>query len=128
MEVEYISCCSAVSNAVWIKRFIESLNLCLNSKPINMFCDSKSVISLIKSGAQSSKDKHIDVNYHYIQDIAEIGEIEVEFISSLEKVANPITKGLFGKVQRTCSYNGIKKHLGGSYINVKAQTEGFGDA
>ena len=56
-----------------------------------MFCDNKSVISLIKSGAQSSKAKHIDVNYHYIQDI---GEIKVEFISSLEMVGDPMTKGL----------------------------------
>jgi hypothetical protein len=94
MEAEYISCSSAVSNAVWIKRFIESLNLGLNCKPVNMFCDSKSAISLIKSGAQSSKGKHIDVNYHYIQDIAERGEIKVEFISSLEMVADPMTKGL----------------------------------
>jgi hypothetical protein len=94
MEAEYISCNSVVSNAVWIKQFIESLNLGLNCKPVNIFCDSKSAISLIKSGAQSSKGKHIDVNYHYIQDIAERREIKVEFISSLKMVANPMTKGL----------------------------------
>ena len=45
MEVEYISCSSTVSNVVWIKRFIESLNLGLNSKPVNMFCDSKFAMS-----------------------------------------------------------------------------------
>jgi hypothetical protein len=79
MEAEYISCSSAVSNdVVWIKRFIESLNLGLNNKPVNMFYDNKSAISLIKSGAQSSKRKHIDINYYYIQDIAKRGEIKVE--------------------------------------------------
>jgi hypothetical protein len=34
---------------------------------------------------------------------------------------------VFGKVQRACSYNGIKKHLGGRYIYDKVQTEGFED-
>jgi hypothetical protein len=59
-----------------------------------VFCDNKSAISLIKSGAHSTKGKHIDINYHYIQDIVEKGEINVEFISSTEMVANPMTKGL----------------------------------
>jgi hypothetical protein len=38
-----------VSNAVWIKHFVESLNLGLNSKLVNMFCDNKFAISLNKS-------------------------------------------------------------------------------
>ena len=59
-----------------------------------MFCDSKSAISLIKSGAKSSIGKHIKTNYHYIQDIMERGEIQVQFIPSSEMVTNPITKGL----------------------------------
>jgi hypothetical protein len=59
-----------------------------------VFCDNKYAISLIKSGAHSSKGKHIDINYHYIQDIVEKCEIKVEFISSTEMVADPMTKGL----------------------------------
>jgi hypothetical protein len=55
MEAEYISCSTIVSNAVWIRRFIESLNLCIPNRPVNVFCDNKSAISLIKSGAHSSK-------------------------------------------------------------------------
>ena len=59
-----------------------------------MFCDNKFAISLIKSGANSSKGKHIETNFHYIQDIVERGEIQVQFIPSSEMVADPITKGL----------------------------------
>jgi hypothetical protein len=94
MEAEYILCSIVISNVVWIGRFIESLNLSINNRPVNVFCDNKSAISLIKSGAHSTKGKHIDINYHYIQDIVEKGEINVEFISSTEMVANPMTKGL----------------------------------
>jgi hypothetical protein len=49
---------------------------------------------LIKSGANSSKGKHIDVNYHYIQDIVERGEIKVHFVPSVEMMTDPMTKGL----------------------------------
>jgi hypothetical protein len=34
------------------------------------------------------------VNYHYIQDIVEMGEIIVDFIPSIEMVVDPMTKGL----------------------------------
>jgi hypothetical protein len=75
--------------------FIENLNLGIPNRPVNVFCDNKYAISLIKSGAHSTKGKHIDINYHYIQDIVEKGEINVEFfISSIEMVASHMTKGL----------------------------------
>ena len=94
MEATCIACSTAVNNAVWIKHFINSLNIDIPDKLVNMFCDNKSAISLIKSGANSSKGKHIDVNYHYILDIVERGEIIVDFIPSKEMVADPLTKGL----------------------------------
>uniref|UniRef100_A0A2N9F1W8 CCHC-type domain-containing protein n=1 Tax=Fagus sylvatica TaxID=28930 RepID=A0A2N9F1W8_FAGSY len=94
MEAEYITCSTAVSNAVWIKRFVDSLKLDMQDRPVNVFCDNKSAISLITSGANSSKGKHIDVNYHYIQDIVERGEIKVHFVPSADMMADPMTKGL----------------------------------
>ena len=73
MEAEYISCSATVSEAVWIKRFVDSVKLGIPNRPVNVFCDNKSTISLIKSGANSSKGKHIEKNYHYIQDVVERG-------------------------------------------------------
>lgn len=44
------------------------------------FCDNKSTISLTNSGAHSSKGKHINLNYYYVQDLVERDKIKVEFI------------------------------------------------
>ncbi|KAK0606530.1 hypothetical protein LWI29_000218 [Acer saccharum] len=85
---------TSVSSAVWAKRFVNSLQLGIPDVAVNVFCDSKSAISLVKSGANSPKAKHIDVNYHYILDIVERGEIKVDYIPSGEMVADPMTKGL----------------------------------
>ena len=76
--------------------FCRQFNSGIPSRPINVFCDNKSVISLIKNEAHSFKDKHIYRSYHYIQDIVETekDEMKVKFISSIEMVADPITKGL----------------------------------
>jgi hypothetical protein len=102
MEAEYIACNIAVSNVVWIKHFVESLKLDIYDRPVNVFCDNKSAISLIKSRANSFKGKHIDSNYHYIQAIVEMREIKAHFVPSAEMMADPMTKGLSG--------NSVKLH------------------
>ena len=127
MEAEYIACNTAVSNAVWIKRFVDNLKLDMQDKLVNVFCDNKSIISLIKSGANSLKGKHIDVKYHYIQDIVEMGEIKVHFVPSAEIMANPMTKGL--------TLNQFRVHVTGMGLRGNsfelygsARSDGPGDA
>jgi hypothetical protein len=41
-------CSIAISNAVWIGYFIESLNLGITNRLVNVFCNNKYVIFLIK--------------------------------------------------------------------------------
>ena len=127
MEAKYIACSTAVSNAIWIKCFVDGLKLDIQDRPVNVFCDNKSAISLIKSGANSSKGKHIDVNYHYIQDIVERGEIKVHFVPSADMMADPMTKGL--------TLNQLKVHvigmgLRGNSVELhgSARSNGSGDA
>jgi hypothetical protein len=49
MEAMYVSSNTTVSNAVWIKRFVDSLNLGIPSRPINVFCDNNPSICYIES-------------------------------------------------------------------------------
>ena len=44
MEAEYISCSTAVSEAVWIKRYVDSLKLGIPNRPVDVFYDNKSAI------------------------------------------------------------------------------------
>jgi hypothetical protein len=126
MEAEYIACSTAVSNAVWIKRFMESLKLDMQDRLVNVFCDNKSAILLIKSKENSSKGKYIDVNYHYIQDIVEMGEIKVHFVLLADMMADPMTKRL--------TLNQFRVHatsmgLRGNSIELhgSARSDGLGD-
>jgi formylmethanofuran dehydrogenase subunit E-like metal-binding protein len=113
--------------AVWIKGFVYSLKLDMQDRPVNVFCDNKSAISLIKSEANSSKGKHIDFNYHYIQDIVEREEIKVHFVPSADMMANPMTKGL--------TLNQFRVHVTGMglrgnlvELHGSARSDGPGDA
>ena len=99
----------------------------MQDRLVNVFCDNKFAISLIKSGANSSKGKHIDVNYHYIQDIVEMGEIKVHFVPSADMMPNPMTKGL--------TLNQFRVHVTGMglrsnsvELHGSARSDGPGDA
>ena len=105
---------------------MDSLKLDMQNRPVNVFYN-KSTISLIKSGANSSKGKHIDINYHYIQDIVEMGEIKVYFVPSTEMMANPMTKGL--------TLNQFRVHVTGMRLrgnlvelHGSVRSDGLGDA
>lgn len=98
METKYISCNSAISTDVWVKRFIVNLQLVLSEKKRKNLLICFAITSLpsfqLKSGAESSKAKHIDINYHYTQDIMERGEIKVDCVPSSKIVVDLMTKGL----------------------------------
>ena len=59
MKVEYTSCNTTESEAVWIKQFVDCVKLGILNRPVDVFYDNKFTISLIKSGTNSSKGKHI---------------------------------------------------------------------
>src|SRR5262249_17029316 len=93
-EAEYIACSMATTHAVWIRRFLTDIDLGLVEGPIEMYCDNQAAISLIYSVANNSKGKHIEVQYHYIRDIVEKGEIKVTYIPTSDMLADPLTKGI----------------------------------
>lgn len=77
MEAEYISCNTIVSNVAWIKRFFDNLKLGILDRALDVLSENIFAISLIESEANSSKGKHIDVDYHYLQAIVKRGKIWV---------------------------------------------------
>ena len=80
--------------AVWIKRFLNNLDLNLIDGPVGLYCDNQVAISLIDNGANSSRGKHIEIQYHYIRDNIQKEGIEVNYISTLDMSADLMTKGI----------------------------------
>ena len=93
MEVEYLACSNAISEVVWIKGFLKSSNIKkMPDKPIKVMCDNQVAICTIKSGELGTRGKHIERHYYYIFDVVLKNEILVEYASSKEMVAYPLTK------------------------------------
>ena len=59
-----------------------------------MLGDNQGALTLIKNAHLNERSKHVDICYHFIRDLAEKGELRVDYIPTTEIVANGITKPL----------------------------------
>ena len=67
-EAEYIALGHAVSEAVWIRRFINEMSL--ETVPgITLNSDNEMSITLTKNAESQHRTKHIDVQDHYIREL-----------------------------------------------------------
>jgi hypothetical protein len=59
-EAEYIATSSTSTQAIWMERLFEDLGMKVN-KPIKVYCDNQSTISMTKNLVFHSRRKHIDI-------------------------------------------------------------------
>jgi hypothetical protein len=103
MEAEYIAASEAVKEAVWLKEFLSSLKIVDSvNKPVTVYCDNQAALKVSRDPRFHSKSKHIEGRYHYIRDVINrLKLVCLEFLPSVDMVADPLTKSLsqvvFGK-------------------------------
>ena len=55
-------------------------------------CDNTSVIQLTKNLILHSRTKHIEIRHHFIREHVKEGDIELEYVSTNDQLANIFTK------------------------------------
>src|SRR6266508_3270501 len=96
-EAEYIAATTAACQGIWLSRLVAELTGAAED-PATLRVDNKSAISLCKSLVYHERSKHIDVRFHYIRQCVEEGKITVEFIGTVNQLADMLTKPL-GRVR-----------------------------
>jgi hypothetical protein len=96
MESEYISLYTAAKQAVWTRQIFEAVGVPFKN-PLDIWCDNQAAISVAKGEGSHEAKKHIDVKYHYVQELVEKEQINVEYIESGDNDADILTKCLTGK-------------------------------
>ena len=93
MEAELFAACEAAKEGLWIKKLYEFMT---GEKVTRMILqvDNKATKDFIVNGKISSRSKHIEVRYHYLQDLVKRGEIQIEWIRGDNNDADLHTKGL----------------------------------
>ncbi|GJX68764.1 hypothetical protein Tco_0304491 [Tanacetum coccineum] len=89
---EYVSAGKACQQALWMKQALIDYNLRLDDVPI--MCDNKGAIDLSKNPVQHYRTKHIEIHHHFLRDNVQKGHISIEKVSSIDNIADILTKPL----------------------------------
>ena len=92
-EAEYRAAAEVTKEVIWLRRMLRELGFKQN-KPTIIFEDNKSTIKMIKNPMISRRNKHIEIDCHFIRDHYELGNIQVEHISTTDQTADLMTKNL----------------------------------
>ena len=89
-NVEYIAATEVSKDMIWLKRFLQELDL--NQMEYIFYCDSQSAIDLSKNSMYHARTKYIDVRYHWIHEEVESESFHVKKIHTSEYPADMLTK------------------------------------
>jgi hypothetical protein len=92
-DVEYIATCSANFEAIWIYKLLTGL-FYLEMEAAVILCDNQSCIKMTKNPMFHDKSKHIEIHHHYIRDMVQRRDVNLQYVGRNEKVADVLTKPL----------------------------------
>jgi hypothetical protein len=92
-EAEYRSLAITTAELFWLCMLFKDLGVSLPTTPV-LWCDNISALALTSNPIFHARTKHIEVDYHFIQDKVVNRDIVIKFINSSDQLANIFTKGL----------------------------------
>ena len=90
-EAEYMALTQACKEAIWIKHYLTELGV-QREGPLLIRADNQSCIALARNPEFHARTKHIDIQYHFIREKVEGGEVALEYCSTKAMVADVLTK------------------------------------
>ena len=60
MEVEYVTCSSAIQETVWLRGFLQDIGVVKTTfEPVTLYCDNMAALAYVKDPKYYGKTKHI---------------------------------------------------------------------
>jgi predicted aldo/keto reductase-like oxidoreductase len=64
------------------------------SSKVPLLCDNESAIRMANNSVEQSHTKHIDIQYQFLRDHQQKGDIEIAYVSTHNQLADIFTKAL----------------------------------
>uniref|UniRef100_A0A8D9B1F5 Copia protein n=1 Tax=Cacopsylla melanoneura TaxID=428564 RepID=A0A8D9B1F5_9HEMI len=93
-EAEFISLCSTVCEALWLKKLVSEIEQI--TPTVVIFEDNQACISIAKNPREHGRMKHIDTKYLFIRECIENYNLDIKYICSQKQQADLFTKSLSG--------------------------------
>ena len=92
-ESDYIAGCMAACQAVWLEDILKEMEIEV-SRPIALFIDNKSAISLARNPVLRGRSKHIEAKFHFLREQVNKGALQIVDCSTELQLADIFTKAL----------------------------------
>jgi hypothetical protein len=91
-EAEYIAAGHCCAQLLLMRQTLRDYGYKLSKVPL--LCDNESAIHIADNPVEHSRTKHIDIQYHFLRDHRQKGDIEIAYVSTKEQLAFVFTKPL----------------------------------
>jgi hypothetical protein len=91
-EAEYITTGHCCAQLLWMRQTLRDYGYKLSKVPF--LCDNESAIRMANNPVKHSRTKHIDIQYHFLRDHQQRGDIEIAYVSTKEQLVDIFTKPL----------------------------------
>jgi transposase InsO family protein len=103
-EAEYIALSEACKEATYLQSLLASL-LGEPPKPAKLYVDNQSAVKLAINPVGHRRSKHIDIRFHFVRDCVQMCKVELEYVSTVDNIADIFTKPL-GRIKfEKCASN-----------------------
>jgi hypothetical protein len=92
IEAEYIAAGHCCVQLLWMRKTLRDYGYKLSKVPL--LCDNKSAIRMADNPVEHRRTKHIDIQYHFLRDHQQKGDMEIAYVSTHNQLANIFTKPL----------------------------------
>jgi hypothetical protein len=90
---EYMSLSKASTEAIWLCRLLNNIG-CPQLQPTNIYADNQSAIQLSENPRFHDRNKHIDIQVHFIREQIQAQEVKLTYCHTSAMAADILTKSL----------------------------------
>jgi hypothetical protein len=92
VKAEYIVAGHCCAQLLWMRQTLRDYGYKLSKLPL--LCDIESAIHMADNSIEHIRTKHIGIQYHFLRDHQQKGNIEIAYVSTHNQLANIFTKPL----------------------------------
>jgi hypothetical protein len=93
-QAEYVALSEAAREACWLRNLYTELGLLNEEQPTVIVGNNEGAIALTQNPQFHKQTKHIEVRWHWIQELVQEGTIAIESHRNPEQTADILTKAL----------------------------------
>lgn len=95
-STEYKAIADMSVEVTWLISLLTELRVSFEA-PLKLWCENLGTTYLCANPVFHTRTKHVEINYHFVRDKVAKGEIQVNFISTKDQLADLFTKPLPSK-------------------------------